>query len=216
MIAFLVIISAIALLTLIVYALHKFQQKEKEESVDRNSPLPPLPLHQTLDDAVSDKDRPSADKDWQLLVKELKEGGQIRQALDVCMAAYPQMGAFKQACVLLRAEVRDARRRGASPQESLAELYRVSAMAALFHEKVPGTPVIPANVLKNIKYADFRHLLMPYKDLGYAHLKLLTPTDLKIMDEIWGAPNNHRHVREFHEAAWSQVLAHLQNQTGTP
>lgn len=216
MIAFLGILSAIALLTLIVYALHKFQQKEKEESVDRNSPLPPLPLPEVFDDAIARKGRASEVRNWQLLVKALKESGQVRQALEICTSEYPQMGAFKQACVLLRAEVREARRQGTSAQQSLAELYKVSAMAAFFHEKITGQPVIPANSLKNINYAEFDHLLMPYKELGTVHLKLLTPTDVKIMEEIWGAPNTHRHVREFHDAAWSQVLTHLRNKAGFP
>ena len=216
MIVFLGFFSAIALLALIVYALHKFQQKEKKESVDRNSPLPPLPLQKIFDDSAPGRRRIPENKNWQLLVRNLKDGGQIRQALDVCICAYPQMGAFKQACVLLRAEVREAKRRGTDPHRSLSELYKTSAMAAFFHGKIAGSAVIPASAFKNLRYGDFEHLSMPYKELGYVYLKLLTPTDIKVMEEVWGAPDSHRHVREFHEVAWQQVLTHFLYQSGLP
>lgn len=207
MIVFLGIISAIALLALIVYALHKFQQIEKEESVDRNSPLPPLPSHQVLDDSPANPMPAHAERDWQQLAKELKENGQLRQALEVCESAFPQMGAFKQACVLLRAEIREAKRAGKSIEQCLAQLYKVCAMAALFHDRNPGTPVIPSSALKNIRYADFANLPMPYKDLGYAHLKLLTSTDRKMLEAIWGEPDTHQHAREFHKDAWLRIMS---------
>lgn len=207
MIVFLGVFSAIALLALIVYALHKFQQKEKEESVDRNSPLPPLPPPQMLDDGGRASRRVQDEKDWSLEVKSLKESGQFRAALDVCKSAYPQMGAFKQACVLLRAEIREERRRGKSVQECLAELYRVSAMAAFFHEKIADSPAISASTLRSFRCADFDHLVMPYKQLGHTHLKLLTPTDIKMLEDMWGPADSHQHVREFHHVAWQEVLA---------
>lgn len=207
MIVFLGVFSAIVLLALIVYALHKFQQKEKEESVDRNSPLPPLPLPQVLDDNGRATRRAPDEKDWSLEVKSLKKSGQFRAALDVCKSAYPQMGAFKQACVLLRAEIREERRRGNNVQDCLTELYRVSAMAAFFHEKIIGSPAISASILKGLEYADFEHLAMPYKQLGHEHLKLLTPTDIKMLDDMWGPADSHQHVRELHHVAWQEALA---------
>lgn len=200
------VFAAIVLLLLIVYVLHKLQQKEKEKSVDRSSPLPPLSLHQIVEDNWQDQLTVQEDHDWQVVARQLKDDGQFRRALGVCRSAYPQMGAFKQSCILLRAEIRELKRRGKDVEECLAELYKVCAMAALFHEKNSDTPVLSASALKKVPYAEFEKLSMPYKELGFAHLKLLTATDLKMMGNIWGAPNRHRHVRDFHMGAWQQIL----------
>ena len=48
------LIAGIGLLILIVWVLHRYQQKENEESVDRRVPLPPIELRETHDEELTD------------------------------------------------------------------------------------------------------------------------------------------------------------------
>src|SRR5690606_21310838 len=118
-------LTALALLALIVYLLHAHQQQQKIDSVDRAVPLPPLEGEIHLPDAeapipaveLTPEPEPPVpvaavaqvvpSADWLARSRTLKEQGDFDQALEIARSAYPQIGAFRQACVILRAQLRE-------------------------------------------------------------------------------------------------------------
>src|SRR5690606_34046371 len=48
--------------------------------------------------------------DWLARNRALKDQGEFDQALEIVRSAYPQIGAFRHACVILRAQLRELRK----------------------------------------------------------------------------------------------------------
>ena len=247
------IFLAIALLILIVWALHRNQQQHNAESADRNVPLPPLELRESEDvsaedilgiepeDLLSSQATPatpatpataargastsefpgkpavaspspsttpasvSAAENWLEESKALQQQERFDAALAVCVPALPQMGAFRQACQILRARIRAERKARKSSEESLGTLYHYAALADFFHARgAAGKPLSPA-ALKRVNFHDWQTLENPYQMLGYEQLALLTKTDIKALQELWGEPQAHTHMRALHPHAWQSL-----------
>jgi len=172
------ILATIGLLALIVWALHRNQQRENEENVDRNLPLPPLQLndHDVGEIPVAEEilgiapvtsqkteQAPIARKDTKLTVPETADTwlsssrealprGDFESALQACSSALPQMGAFRQSCVVLRAQIRELKKQGKSDSRALEQLYQFAAHADFFHGKVADTKTLPTSAIKQVNY----------------------------------------------------------------
>ena len=232
------IIAGIGLLILIVWMLHKNQQKENAETVDRTLPLPPLELRETHQGDFSDPEEilglnkstdastttksqasidasePTADitpppspanDQWLELSKAQQAEGDFAQALSTCSKALPQLGAFKQCLLILRAQIRTLKKAQQADDAALALLYQHGAMASFFHHKGPGQKPLSPSACKKIDYSKFAHLRTPYQELGYEHLSLLTKTDIKWLTQAWGEPNAHTPIRELHAEQWQTL-----------
>ena len=224
------IILAIALLIAIVWALHRNQQQHNEESVDRNAPLPPLELRDN--EQVSAEDilgietgapvparqanpvpaaaaaQPGAlTENWLETSRSLLQDEAFEAAIAACEPALPPMGAFRQICQILRARMRAQRKAGKAFEETLATLYHYAALADFFHARGSAGKPLSSAALKHINFAQWKDLDAPYPDLGYENLALLSKTDIKALQELWGEPQGHAHLRELHMARWQSLQA---------
>ena len=224
------ILAAIGLLVLIVWALHRNQRRKNEESVDRNLPLPPLQLSESevsamagiedmfgIEEATaSSGPTPKApakmptriaepSEQWLANSRELLASNEFENALQQCRSALPQMGAFRQSCVVLRAQIRELKKMHQPYTSALEQLYQLAALAAFFHGKTPNTKTIPPSALKQIDYQQWRTLRSPYSVLGFEHISLLTKTDAKWLVQEWGEPEHHSFMRELHLAQWNNL-----------
>ncbi len=236
------IIAGIGLLILIIWALHKYQQKENVETVDRTVPLPPLELRESDEDDLSDPEEilglnPSSVQEskipaseqpspsttvqasdptataaldqWLEVSKEQQAVGDFTAALSTCSAALPQMGAFKQSCLILRAQIRTLKKAQQDSNAALEQLHHLAALASFFHSKATGVKPLSPSASKKVDYSEFAHMNTPYNDLGYEQLPLLSKTDIKWMIQAWGEPNTHTHMRQLHARQWQQLLSTL-------
>jgi len=225
------ILAAIGLLVLIVWALHRNQHRKNEESVDRNLPLPPIELKQAAVTEMSDIEEmlgiepesspaprpapsvepaelanaPASPDQWLVRSRECLAQGDFEAALELCNSALPQMGAFRQSCVVLRAQIRDLKKKRQSYTGALEQLYLLAAQADFFHGKTPNTKTLPANTIKQIDYSAWKSLSSPYAVLGFEHVSLLTKTDAKWLVQQWGEPDSHSFMRELHLAQWDSL-----------
>lgn len=222
------ILAAIGLLALIVWALHRNQRRVNEENVDRNLPLPPLELSQSevtqmsaFDDILGIPEtappRPispiqqkvataaQASDQWLANSRTFLAHGEFDTALGECQSALPQMGAFRQSCVVLRAQIRDLKKQRLAYASSLEQLYQLAALADFFHGKAGNTKALSPSAIKQIDYALWRTLSSPYAALGFVHFSLLTKTDAKWLVQEWGVPDRHSSMRELHLAQWNKL-----------
>lgn len=229
------LIAGIGLLILIVWVLHRYQQKENEESVDRRVPLPPIELRETQDEELTDPEdilgltptdkakpttapaiTPALDEQeptppsqapdhWLELSRSQQANGDYAGALASCHAALPQMGAFRQSCLVLRAQIREQNKAKEDIAPSLGQLYQLIALADFFHGKIAGSKPLTVNASKRVAFEPFATLTSPYAELGYEHLSLLTKTDIKWLTQTWGEPKQHRHMRELHQNRWDTL-----------
>src|SRR5690606_18883925 len=228
-------LTALVLLALIVYLLHAHQQQQKIDSVDRTVPLPPLEGEIHLPDAetpipaveLTPEPEPEPEPpvpvaavaqvapsaDWLARSRTLTEQGDFDQALEIARSAYPQIGAFRQACVILRAQLRELRKgkpEHSSRQEAtLAALYHTCALAAFFHASDDNVPPLSLSAQRRLRDRSWLTLPMPYDQLGTLHLDLLTTTDIKLLTATWGKPSQHRQVRHYHADAWNALQKSL-------
>lgn len=246
MIIFLSAVFAVALLVSIVYALHRYQQKEKTESVDRALPLPPLevdgnhiiadenpedilglsgrhssasahsqpPPHSrssvavphSVSEIAAPATRKSKSANWLSESRRLRGAGDLHGALQLCRQAYPQAGAFKQACVVIRAMVREARKMEQNPEPLLESLYRTAALSAYFHAEDDKLPSLSSSELRKIVGEGWIDMSLPYQEIGVEHIALLNNADIRQLQECWGVPDRHVAVRHFHQEAWLQMI----------
>ncbi|MBU1362155.1 MAG: hypothetical protein KJ901_25795 [Gammaproteobacteria bacterium] len=225
------ILAAIGLLVLIVWALHRNQRIENQESVDRNLPLPPIELKQSDANELSDvedmlgiepesspaprpapvaakvelSDSVASPDQWLVRSRECASQGDFEAALQLCESALPQMGAFRQSCVVLRAQIRELKKKRHSHSHALEQLYQLAAQADFFHGKTPNTKALAPSAVKQIDYAAWKALSSPYAVLGYKHVSLLTKTDAKWLVQEWGEPESHGYMRELHLAQWNTL-----------
>jgi hypothetical protein len=228
------ILAAIGLLALTVWALHRNQRRKNEESVDRNLPLPPLELNETdVSEAVDPAEMfgippetplhpaPLAPEpttavsaiespdQWLAISRELLAQGEFDKALQQCHSALPQMGAFRQSCVVLRAQIRELKKQRETHAGALERLYQLAALADFFNGKSPHTKALSPSAIKQIDYAAWQTLSTPYAVLGFKHVSLLTKTDVKWLVRDWGEPESHSFMRELHIAQWNNLLNSL-------
>lgn len=230
------LMAAAFLLGAIVYVLHQNQQKEKAESVERLDPLPPLEPSlvnhvkadsdddkqfeskpATLPDNTAAPDVPvtiatkaaASVKSWQEQCKNQRDQHQYDAALQICSEHFPQHNAFKQACLVLRAKLRNSQNQDETEkQRILRELYRHAAAAAFFHEKHAALPApMRATQLKRLEQSQWDELIDDYQQVGYQHLTLLTATDCKLLIQAYGEPAKHEHMRELNSQIWQRLNA---------
>lgn len=146
----------------------------------------------------------SPSKDWQVTCKSLRDEHQFDEALELCKSNFPQLNAFKQACLIMRAKIRSDRAKGNVNLESnLMQLHRLAASAAFFHEKNAQLPALLSSAhLKHVVNIPWESIVTDYPLVGFEHLSLLTATDQKMLIAAFGEPQAHAHMRELNEQVW--------------
>lgn len=234
MVAFFSILLAVMLLGITVYGLHRYQTMEVEYTVDRSMPLPPLkdsdeqgsdgaellptttpPESKSARTRKSPQPKPasappagqkSAGKTWLQRVAELKKDDRLDEAVSICQQEFPLWGAYNQACIIERLRLKQAGGNAEQEQAFLERLYRLAATAELLHDKSEETEAVPLSQLRRLDLDSVEELDFPYRELGYAHLRLVRKSDIKLMLAHWGRPAGHLLPREYHRDWWQRVL----------
>ena len=233
MVAFIAITTALALLVVTVYGLHRFQTMEVEFNVDRSIPLPPLDRDLSIDldsdpapgpgvqakrsDPVfvppEAEERPAKSSksvsNWQSALQKAKESADLDQALAICQEQFPLWSAYNQACIVVRTQIGAFDDNDPQIEGLLLRLYRLAAVGELLHDKTVPAPRLTLNQLKRLDLEDLNALEFNYAELGYAHLRLLRKQDIKRMTRYWGKPEQHRQPREHHLQWWQALTEKL-------
>jgi hypothetical protein len=209
----------LALLTAAVIALlHRFQLKNRTEIVDRTAPLttvdlsfgdpvdtaaPSPPPAEAMPDVpvftAATPPAPSTDN-WQEQVKQLREAGNDEAAVALCREHFPRIQAFQQAAIIMRQLLRTHLEANRSVVHEMKELYRIAVMADLYRNSNPVKPVDALRTLQQLQQRDF-----DYNAIGTRHLRLLTKSDIRHLEQMWGRPRQHAHAEDCSELAWPDL-----------
>ena len=91
----------------------------------------------------------------------------------------------------------------------LNQLYQIAVVAELLHDKSESERRITLNELKRLNLESLSELEISYKDIGYAQLRLIRKSDVKLMLAQWGRPRQHLLPRQFFAQWWSGFIAPL-------
>lgn len=154
-------------------------------------------LHKTSTEAKT-----GSDSNWLQQVAALKNAQQLDQAMSLCEQNLPLWGAYNQACIILRTRIKDA-----DPEHRealLTQLYHLAATAELLHDKAPGSDRLSPAQLKTLNLTPLQSLQHPYSEIGYAQLRLVRKSDVKLFLDTWGRPAHHVLPRQFHADWWQE------------
>lgn len=213
----------LALLTAgIIALLHRYQLKNRSDSVDRSAPLaavdlsyvdhsgPAAPASATPPPAAPVTDVPvftavtapdsGAADNWQDQVKRLREESRDEAAVALCRQYFPRIQAFQQAAIILRHLVRVQVEANHSGVKELKELYRIAVMADLHRNSNPVKPKDGRSTLQQLLQLEF-----DYSAIGTRHLRLLTKSDVRHLEQLWGRPLQHQHAEECPGIRWNDL-----------
>jgi hypothetical protein len=211
---YLLICLLLALLTAaIIVLLHRDQARKRAEIADLTAPLtaPDLPLEASPAPAMPDLladvpvftaslagSDPAATEQWQEQLRQLRDAGQIDAALQLCRQLFPRIQAFQQAAVLLRQQIRTQLEQHQDARRQLRELYRIAVMADLYRSSNPQKPRDARHTLQQLLQLEF-----DYRSIGTRHLRLLTKSDIRHLEQLWGRPEAQRHAEDCPGLDWA-------------
>jgi hypothetical protein len=227
-----VLVITIALLALVVWWLQRHERQNRLESIDRSGELPPLstsglpdfshlqrpaesPTTATVSTPAATAVEPgfvltppiargnrleAASSLWQDQVKKLKDNGEFELALVLCQQQFPKAQAFQQAAILLRLQMKQLLEQQQDITPFLARLYRCAVLADLFRSGASHKPLNPRQALKALASHEFQ-----YQDVGHRHLKLLSKSDSRLLEQRWGEPASHLHAEHTLGPLWENL-----------
>ena len=121
----------------------------------------------------------------------------------------PLPEAFREAAIAVRSLVRTKRKLRVDFNEELTLLYWLAAVNSF---SVPYSEVLKEpgyNVIQTIPGKTIRTLPFTYSELGHEHLTLLSKTDVKWIEEAWGAPTSHTTLHTMYIDLWKEFEERL-------
>lgn len=184
------------------------QEGEEEEAVraggrergasnpDQAAPAPARPSRKSI-----------MQNNWLEQTAALKREGDLQAAMELCESEFPLWGAYNQACIILRGRLKQSA--AGSEQESalLNQLYHLAAVAELLHDKTESSETLNLGQLKRLPLQEVARLDFPYAQIGYAHLRLIRKSDIKLMQARWGRPESHSLPRAYHQDWWQEFVS---------
>jgi hypothetical protein len=140
---------------------------------------------------------------WTDACKELK--GYPKDRLLIAVRHMPLPGAFKEACISLRAVVREARKDKVDCTGHLSQLYFFAAVSSfcLPYSETLQTPGF--NIFESMPFSVFESRMnLSWHQIGYKSLDLLNKTDVSWMLEVWGEPARHRSTHQLYSSIWQE------------
>ncbi|HJS67333.1 MAG TPA: hypothetical protein VJ760_08415 [Nitrospiraceae bacterium] len=148
------------------------------------------------------KDALDSGQFWADQIKALR--GEPVERLRVAIDNLPLPAGFREAAVATRALIREKRKRKESFERELSLLYWLAAVNSF---SVPYSETLREpgyNILQSIPGKTIKTLPFTYHELGYEHLSLLSKTDVKWIEEMWGKPAAHSTLHRMHIEVWKQ------------
>lgn len=249
---FFLIVLLIALTIGIILLLHRYQLKNRSDTIDRTTPLAavdlhftqepekPAPVQDTHGTPIADKqaapsepvlpasfipkhgtptpatgtasvssekpplaaEQESDTDNWLNQVKRLRDESSLEAALILCRANYPRVQAFQQSGIILRQQIRDLIEIHRPVTTELKLLYRMAVLADLYRNSNPRKPKNPEHTLQALLAQDF-----DYQQIGTRQLRLLTKSDIRHLEQLWGRPAAHQHADIALGARWLELCA---------
>jgi hypothetical protein len=137
---------------------------------------------------------------WQDQVKVLKDKGQLEMALVACQQQFPKAQAFQQAAIVLRLQLKQLLEQDQDLTPLLTKLYRCAILADLFRSGIAHKPINPRQAMKGLASHEF-----PYSQIGHSELKLLSKSDVKLLEQRWGQPAQHIHAEASLGTLWENI-----------
>jgi hypothetical protein len=150
-------------------------------------------------------------RNWLDDVTELKTRGELNAALTRCQQEFPLWGAYNQACIIIRSLIRRGQAGSEEEIKLLKELYDLAATAELLHDKSEAEEALSLGQIKQMDLRRLESLEHPYEHIGYAYLRLIRKSDIKLMQTRWGRPREHQLPRQYHEKLWQQITTASQS-----
>lgn len=230
------IVIVATLLAGIILFLHRSQQQNRRDVVERSTPLaipdvllPPQVADKapaavpramphgrdTVPDGLlppTTRTQPAAAPDiptladsstggnWLGQIKRLREKGDADGALQLSQAHFPRMQAFQQAAIILRQQVRELVEQHRPVHAELKLLYRTAVFADLYRSSNPYKPRDPESAYLAIATRE-----IDYQRHGTRQLRLLTKSDIRHLEQLWGRPQSHLHAEEVFGEQWQQL-----------
>lgn len=145
----------------------------------------------------------TANPDWRQQCQALRDQGRFEEALSTCRQAWPQWQSFDHAARVMRAAIRHTKNNSADQQLWLRRLYTLAAQASFLHDKADGMPDPTRQLLmRRFTQQQVEELDMPWSQIGYQKLRLLTRSDCKQLTQLLGEPEAHQSARIFHGKQW--------------
>ena len=138
---------------------------------------------------------------WSDACKKLK--GHPRKRLAIAIRHLPLPGAFKEACISLRAVIREARNHEIDYSEHLSQLHFYAAVSSfcLPYSETLQTPGY--NIFESMPFSVFESRMnLSWHQIGYKSLGLLNKTDVSWMLELWGKPARQKSTHELYSYIW--------------
>lgn len=209
--SFLLLLLGIIVVTACIWFLHRIQLRRTVENADLTAPLDALddsrlPDFAGAQVAASETTATAAtttaaaaanDNNWLAQIRTLRESGQLDAALNISKTHFPKTQAFQQAAIILRQQIREGLEQFQPVDPLLRELFHTAALADLFRTSSSHKPGDPQAAL-----AAVRNLSFSYPAIGHLRLKLLNKSDVRALEQLWGAPSAHRHVEEVLGEDW--------------
>ncbi|MGH8159383.1 MAG: hypothetical protein ACREPQ_14780 [Rhodanobacter sp.] len=144
---------------------------------------------------------------WADRIKSLR--GEPAQRLRLAIDNLPLPAAFREAAIATRALIKEQRKVGGHYEEQLTLLYWLAAMDSFsipYSAKSHGPGY---NVMQAVPGVVLKGLPFTYGQLGYKHLKLLNPTDIKWLVSAWSEPQAHTTLHDLHLTVWEEYEAQV-------
>jgi hypothetical protein len=216
---FILLLFLALLIAGIIALLHRYQVKNHTDIVNRTAPLAAVDLSFleqmnspdfSASAAVTPEPVPEVPvftsgstseagntDNWQEQVKRLREENQDQAALALCRQQFPRIQAFQYAVVILRHLLRVRLDANHGVAQELKELYRLAVMADLYRNSNPIKPKDARRTLQHLLQHEF-----DYNAIGSRHLRLLTKSDIRHLEQLWGMPQQHRHAEDYPGIDW--------------
>jgi len=229
---FFLIVLLIALTIGIILLLHRYQLKNRSDIIDRTTPLAAVDLYFAPEPATpapvkvshvsmqgtptpasvtaaagTEKPplpaEPESDTDnWLNQMKRLRDESSLDAALTLCRANYPRVQAFQQSGIILRQQIRNLIEIHRPVTAELKQLYRMAVLADLYRNSNPHKPKNPEHTLQALQTQDF-----DYQQIGTRQLRLLTKSDIRHLEQLWGRPGTHLHADIALGTRWQELCA---------
>jgi len=188
----------LALLTaVIILLLHKGQLRKRKEMIDRSTPLGVLDIDFSHAPMEPGNEPGTEQESWLEQVKRLRESSQNQAALGLSQQQFPRVQAFQQAAIILRQMIRELIEQHRPVGDEMRQLYRIAVMADLYRNSNVLKPSNPGAALQSLQGLNF-----DYKSIGTRHLRLLTKSDIRHLEQLWGRPHTHQHAEDALRDHW--------------
>jgi len=160
------------------------------------APHPAAPAIQSGSAVTTATDTPL----WQDQVKQLKDAQELDAALSLCQQQFPKSQAFQQAAIVLRLQMKQQLEQQEDIAPLLGKLYRCAVLADLFRNGIAPRPQNARTALKQLAAHEF-----DYQLIGHNQLKLLSKSDVRLLEQRWGVPGNHCHAETALGSLWENI-----------